>query len=184
VYGLASCVDNDLAVSKVFEIKGREFSSPLPILLASDRELSQYSPLVNSTAKRLANFFWPGALTIVLKKNEVICDSATSGLATAGFRVPANQVTRTICQFTGGAVTGTSANKTGYSAATSASEALSQLEDSPLDLIIDGGSTLSNTASTVIDCTNDVPTILRHGAISVSSLEQVLGKGVKFNEGS
>ena len=84
----------------------------------------------------------------------------------------------------GGAVTGTSANKTGYSAATSASEALSQLEGSPLDLILDGGSTLSNTPSTVIDCTNDVPTILRHGAISVSSLEQVLGKGVKFNEGS
>ena len=68
MYGLASCVNNDLAVSKVFEIKGREFSSPLPILLASDRELSQYSPLVNSTAKRLANFFWPGALTIVLEK--------------------------------------------------------------------------------------------------------------------
>ena len=98
--------------------------------------------------------------------------------------MPADRAARTICQLVGGAVTGTSANKTGHPAATSASEALSQLGDSPLELILDGGSTLSNTASTVIDCTNDVPIILRHGAISVSSLEEVLGKEVKFNEGS
>ena len=184
VYGLASCVDNELGINKVFDIKGREFSSPLPILLASEKELLKYSPLLNPTAKRLAHFFWPGALTIVLEKNVFICDSATGGLATAGFRVPADRAARTICQLVGGAVTGTSANKTGHPAATSASEALSQLGDSPLELILDGGSTLSNTASTVIDCTNDVPIILRHGAISVSSLEEVLGKEVKFNEGS
>ena len=97
--------------------------------------------------------------------------------------MPASQVTRRICSLVGGAVTVTSANKTGLPSAKSAQEAFSQLKDSSLDLIIDGGSTQSDTASTVIDCTDDVVTVLRLGAISVSSLREVLGNDVQFKEG-
>ena len=183
MYGLASRVDNDIAAKRIYEIKGRGFASPLPILLDSEVSLAQYCPYVNSLSRKLAQEFWPGALTIVLRKNEEICDSATGGLATAGFRVPASQVTRRICSLAGGAVTGTSANKTGLPSAKSAQEAFSQLKDSSLDLIIDGGSTQSDTASTVIACTDDVVTVLRLGAISVSSLREVLGNDVQFKEG-
>ena len=116
-------------------------------------------------ARALAREFWPGSLTIVLKKSARLPDALTGGLDTAGFRVPAHDVPRLLCSTTESAITGTSANKSGFPPARSAKEAFDQLKDTSVELIIDGGTTDYGAPSTIIDCSGIAPKLIRSGAI-------------------
>ena len=165
VYGLAASVSSSDAINEVFTIKNRSERNPIPVLINSVSQLSLYVEDFREVARALAHEFWPGSLTIVLKKSARLPDALTAGLDTAGFRVPAHNVPRMLCSTTGSAITGTSANKSGFPPARSAKEAFDQLKGTSVELIIDGGATDSGVPSTIIDCSGVAPKLIRSGAI-------------------
>ena len=165
VYGLAASVSCNEAINEVFIIKDRSEKSPIPVLINSENQLSLYVDDFPEMARILAQEFWPGSLTIVLKKSARLPDALSGGLDTAGFRVPAHEVPRLLCSTTGSALTGTSANKSGFPPARSAKQAFDQLKGTSVELIIDGGTTGSGTPSTIIDCSGIQPKLIRSGAI-------------------
>lgn len=165
VYGLAASVSCNEAINEVFIIKNRSEKSPIPVLINSENQLSLYVDDFPEMARILAHEFWPGSLTIVLKKSARLPDALSGGLDTAGFRVPAHEVPRLLCSTTGSALTGTSANKSGFPPARSAKQAFDQLKGTSVELIIDGGTTDSGTPSTIIDCSGIQPKLIRRGAI-------------------
>ena len=165
VYGLAASVSSSDAINEVFTIKNRFERNPIPVLINSVSQLSLYVEDFREVARALAHEFWPGSLTIVLKKSARLPDALTGGLDTAGFRVPAHNVPRMLCSTTESAITGTSANKSGFPPARSAKEAFDQLKGTSVELIIDGGATDSGVPSTIIDCSGVAPNLIRSGAI-------------------
>lgn len=170
VYGLAACVSKEEAVEKVFQIKGRPKSSPMPVLLRSIKQMHRYASEIPLVARVLGKYYWPGPLTVILKKSSILSPLVTAGLDTAGFRIPGHDVPLKLCDFTKDAIIGTSANKSGQPPATTIEEAINQLSGYPVDLFLDGGPSGSYTSSTIIDCSNDPPKILREGAISKEEL--------------
>lgn len=170
VYGLAACVSIEEAVEKVFQIKGRPKSSPMPVLLRSIKQMHRYASEIPLVARVLGKYYWPGPLTVILKKSSILSPLVTAGLDTAGFRIPGHDVPLKLCDFTKDAIIGTSANKSGQPPATTIEEAINQLSGYPVDLFLDGGPSGSYTSSTIIDCSNDPPKILREGAISKEEL--------------
>ena len=174
VYGLAASVSFDKAINEVFNIKNRSEKSPIPVLVNSTSQLSRYVDDFPEMARSLAREFWPGSLTIVLRKSPRLPDTLSGGLDTAGFRVPAHDVPRLLCSTTGSAITGTSANKSGFPPARSAKQAFDQLKGTSVELIIDGGTTNSGTPSTIIDCSGIPPKLIRTGAIAEESIWKLI----------
>lgn len=170
VYGLAACVSIEEAVEKVFQIKGRPKSSPMPVLLRSIKQMHRYASEIPLVARVLGKYYWPGPLTVILKKSSILSPLVTAGLDTAGFRIPGHDVPLKLCDFTKDAIIGTSANKSGQPPATTIEEAINQLSGYPVDLFLDGGPSGSYTSSTIIDCSNNPPKVLREGAISKEEL--------------
>ena len=174
VYGIAGIATNSIAVSKVFEVKQRDPTTPLPIFIQDISSLNNFSEFVPPLAKILASNFWPGPLTMVLEKADCIPDMATGGLKTAGFRIPNHEIAVTLCEKTGNPITGTSANISGQKAATTADEALRQFKDSSLDLIIDGGESTSSDPSTIVHFKDNEVKLIRQGVISMSDIQKLV----------
>ena len=175
VYGLAACAEHPGAVEKIFEIKNRPFHSPIPVLLNSQSQICKFVDEFPPSASGLADQFWPGALTIILRKSSLLPDVLTSGLKTAAFRVPDHDVPRVLCKAISSAITGTSANKSGSPPATNAEEAFSQLKGSSVDLILDGGVTNSRVPSSIIDCSETPPRLIRGGIVLEQELKRIIG---------
>jgi len=173
VYGLAAHAEHIGAVEKVFEIKSRPFHSPIPVLLGSQIQIRKFVDEFPPSASDLADRFWPGALTIILRKSNLLPDVLTSGLKTAGFRVPDHDVPRKLSKTISSAITGTSANKSGLPPATNAKEAFSQLNGSSVELILDGGTTDSGIPSAIIDCSECPPRVIRGGTILGQKLKKI-----------
>ena len=176
VYGIAGIATNSIAVSKVFEVKQRDPTTPLPIFIRDFSSLNNFSEFVPPLAKVLASNFWPGPLTMVLEKADCIPDVATGGLKTAGFRIPNHEIAVKLCEKTGNPITGTSANISGQKAATTADEALRQFKDSSLDLIIDGGESTSSDPSTIVHFEANEVKLIRQGVISMSDIQKLVDK--------
>lgn len=174
VYGIAGIATNSIAVSKVFEVKQRDPTTPLPIFIQDISSLNNFSEFVPPLAKILASNFWPGPLTMVLEKADCIPDVATGGLKTAGFRIPNHEIAVKLCEKTGNPITGTSANISGQKAATTADEALRQFKDSSLDLIIDGGESTSSDPSTIVHFKDNEVKLIRQGVISMSDIQKLV----------
>ena len=174
VYGIAGIATNSIAVSKVFEVKQRDPTTPLPIFIQDISSLNNFSEFVPPLAKILASNFWPGPLTMVLEKADCIPDVATGGLKTAGFRIPNHEIAVKLCEKTGNPITGTSANISGQRAATTADEALRQFKDSSLDLIIDGGESTSSDPSTIVHFKHNEVKLIREGVISISDIQKLV----------
>ena len=174
VYGLAASVSSNDAINEIFLIKNRSEKNPIPVLINSASQLSLYVDDFPEVARALAHEFWPGSLTIVLKKSARLPDALSGGLDTAGFRVPAHDVPKQLCSTTESAITGTSANKSGFPPARSAKEAFDQLKGTSVELIIDGGTTNSGTPSTIIDCSGMPPKLIRSGAIAEESIWKLI----------
>ncbi|MCI0791621.1 MAG: threonylcarbamoyl-AMP synthase [Chloroflexi bacterium] len=178
IYGLAACAFDHKAVRRVFDVKGRPDSMPMPLLLAdtadSHRCVEQDVPEV---AIRLAERFWPGALTLVLKRSAAIPDIVSAGGDTVALRVPNHPVPRLLADGLGAPITGTSANRSGEPGLTTA-DAVKDVFKDGVDLVIDAGEIPGGVASTVLDLSGGRPVLVRQGAVSVKDIEAVLGANI------
>lgn len=179
VYGIGAAAGQDAAVRKLFVLKGRSLDKPLPLLLADASDAVRVAE-VTPLAKTLARRFWPGALTIVMRKLPSYRSLALAGAATVALRVPDERLVVSIVRALGEPITGTSANRSGAPAPVTAAEVAFQL-GSMVDLIIDGGRRRSRLESTVIDITQERPAILREGAVSREEVQEALGRRVKVS---
>ena len=177
LYALAARARDDSAVLRVFEIKGREPGKPLP-LFVSDTEMAERFAVVDERARTLATRFWPGALTIVLRKLPDFDSEALSGGETVALRVPDQPFTLDVIRALGEPITATSANLSGGANPDTPEEVRRQLEGR-LDLIIDAGRCAVGVSSTIVDCTGPDITILRKGAIEEADIRAALGPGLK-----
>ncbi len=172
VYGLGANVFLPQALDKIMAAKQRPDEKSLPVLIADRDHLKDLVTSITQDAKRLMAEFWPGALTVVLRKQPQL--SALLGESTLAVRQPNSEAILALLAAAGCPLTGTSANRSGMPPATTAAEAEHQL-GSAVDLILDGGPAPGNTPSTVIDCTAQPARILRQGAVTRSALAAVLG---------
>ncbi|MEX1254448.1 MAG: L-threonylcarbamoyladenylate synthase [Dehalococcoidia bacterium] len=176
VYGLAALPSDDTAVERLFAVKRRRPDQSTPLLIASPADLARIVDDVPDVARKLIGAFWPGGLTIVLRKAPSFHSRAVVG-DTVGLRVPDHPVPRELVRLLGEPITGTSANIAGGPEPLTADDVRAQLGDS-VDLVIDGGRCPGGSPSTVVDCTTDPPRLIREGAISREEL--VRAAGVRF----
>ncbi len=177
VYGIGAAAGDDAAVRRLFAVKGRSPDKPLPLLLADVSDAARVAE-VTPLAKALACRFWPGALTIVMRKVVSYRSLALAGGDTVALRVPDHGLVRRIVRALGEPITGTSANRAGTRALMSAAEVACQMGEM-VELIIDGGQSRTGLESTVIDITHDEPEIVREGAVSRGEVEKALGQVVR-----
>jgi len=171
VYGLGCAPFNTLAVKRLIDAKGQR-KKPLPIL-ASDIEHVKIVAEVTEAAEKLARKFWPGPLTIVLKKKPRLPQTVTFGRDTVGVRVPNHPVALELLRRCDGLLIGTSANISGKKSTATAEDAANQLGDK-VDLILDGGRTTLGKGSTVINLANRRFRVERVGPISLKEIESIL----------
>ena len=173
VYGLAAAYDDDEAVDRIFRIKSRPSGLAVPLLLDDARSVERYVKDVPESFWAVAETFWPGPLTIVLRKSPLVSDKLTAGRDTVGLRVPDHQLARHISKSLDRAITGTSANLSGSPSLTTARAVIEQLGHL-VDLVIDGGNASGTTASTVLDLSGESPTILREGSITLDDIVRAI----------
>ena len=177
VYGLAANGLDGAAAARVFEVKGRPEGMPLPLLLADVADLSLCCVGVPESALSLARAFWPGSLTLVLRRSNTVPDIVAAGGDTVGIRVPDHPAPREIARLLGAPITGTSANRSSLPPATTAAEVREQIGDR-VDYVLDGGAVRAGVPSTVLDLTGPEPLILRPGGVSADAISEVLGRDV------
>ena len=171
LYGLGASLAHAPAVERVFAIKGRPTGQGIPVLIASWEQLEQVAAEVPGQALELAQRFWPGALTLVLRKRPTVPDAATGGGDTVAVRQPDHPTPLSLIAACG-PITGTSANLSGGPQPTTAQEVTRQLGGA-VDMVLDGGPALGGVPSTVLDLTMNPPVIVRLGAISIELLREV-----------
>ncbi|MBC2851285.1 threonylcarbamoyl-AMP synthase [Cetobacterium sp. 8H] len=178
VYGVGASIDSIDGINKIYTAKERNFKSPL-IALLSKRENIEKIAIIEETKKdiieKLANEYWPGALTIILKKKECVPAIMVSDGDTVGVRIPNLKLAREIIESVGGILPTTSANISGEKTPRSFEE-LSEEFKERADILIDAGESPLGVESTIIDLTKDVPVILREGAIKKEAIEKLIGK--------
>ena len=180
VYGLGANALDPSAVSKIFEIKGRPFDNPLIIHIADTKTLMTLVSQTPPRANRIIKKFWPGPVTLILKKSRTVPKITTGGLDTVAIRMPRNNVALALIRKSGLPIAAPSANISGRPSPTSAIHVKDDL-DGKIKLILDGGRTEIGIESTVIDMTQPTPVILRPGGISKESIETEIGKVVFHN---
>ncbi len=168
VYGLAADASNDAAVRKIFAAKGRPADHPLIVHIASIKELSDWAIEIPDYAFKLAEQYWPGPMTLILKKEAHVLDSVTGQQNTVGIRIPQHAVAQQLLKAFGGGLAAPSANRFGQISPTSAAHVQKHLGD-VVDIILDGGNCGIGIESTIIDCSGDSPRILRPGMITLES---------------
>ncbi len=171
VYGLAAAANNPAAIRRVFAIKERPLTQALPLVVASIEQAEQAASHIPALAYCLMRNFWPGALTLVLKKAAWVPDVLTAGSDTVAVRLPNDPIAQVLINGVGVPLVGTSANVHGRPSPTTAAQVQAQLDDK-LDMLIDGGPTTVGVESTIIDMTARPPRILRQGALSRQAIEQ------------
>ena len=174
LYGISANALDPAAAAKVFSVKDRGERSPLPIFVSDPGDLYKYGRDIPAAALCLAEVFWPGKLTIVVGKSDLVPDVVSGGLDTVGLRIPDHPTPREIVAQLGAPITATSANVSGKPALTAAQDVVAEL-GSRLDLVLDGGVLAPSAPSTVIDATADPPRILREGALSASDIQKLAG---------
>jgi L-threonylcarbamoyladenylate synthase len=175
VYGLAANALNADAVVRIFETKNRPVFDPLIVHVKDAAEVEKFAQKVPEHARLLIDKFWPGPLTLVLKKSRLIPDIVTSGLDTVGLRMPNHPLTLQLLRETGFPLAAPSANPFGYISPTSAQHVVDQLGEK-IPLILDGGPCTVGVESTIVDCSGSVPIVRRLGGISMEALAEVVGE--------
>ncbi|MDV2989278.1 MAG: L-threonylcarbamoyladenylate synthase [Dehalogenimonas sp.] len=169
VYCLAASIKFPAAVSRIFDIKGRETTKALPVLVADTiqmRQVAEMTPL----ADRLVRRFMPGGLTVILKKTSEVPDIVTGDRDTVAVRIPGHTLPLYLIKACGAPLTGTSANLSGHGSVCTAGEVSAQIGHL-VDFVLDGGSCPGGKESTIIDLTSDPPAIVREGAVEREELE-------------
>jgi L-threonylcarbamoyladenylate synthase len=181
VYGLGADASNSKAVARIYSVKGRPNDHPLIVHIASMDRMGDWARDVPEYAIALARKFWPGPMTLVLKRSELAGDFVTGGQDTVGVRVPDHVVALALLEAFekagGRGVAAPSANRFGHVSPTTAAAVVEELADylSNDDLVLDGGVCAVGVESTIIDCTGLLPRVLRPGAISTAMIEEVTG---------
>ncbi|MFF5497646.1 L-threonylcarbamoyladenylate synthase [Streptomyces aquilus] len=174
VYGLGANAEDPAAVARIFHVKGRPPSHPLIVHIGGAEQLADWVEEVPPTARLLAEHFWPGPLTLVLRRGRRVPLEATGGLETVAVRVPDHPVTLALLSAFGGGVTAPSANRFGSVSPTTSDHVRAELGDA-VDFVLDGGPCEVGVESTIVDVTGEIPSILRPGGVSREDLEAVLG---------
>lgn len=175
LYGLGADAFSDEAVAKVKRIKGRDEKKPIHAIV-EDFEAVQAYAVTHELAEILAREFWPGALTLILKKKPAYHTGIARGMDTFGVRVPRHTFCHTLARLFGGPYTTTSANKSGEASLRTVEAILEQLGNTAqdIDLVIDAGELPAREPSTVVDVSQEKPIILREGVIPASAIWDVL----------
>ncbi len=174
VYGLGADATDEKAVEKIFAAKGRPSDNPLIVHIADYEALSGIVSEIPEKAKLLMEKFWPGPLTIIMKKSDAVPLSVTAGLDTVGVRMPESETAREFIFLSGKPVAAPSANISGRPSPTTFEDVYSDMNERAA-AIIKGEPSKVGVESTVIDMTSDIPTVLRPGGITVSDLESTIG---------
>jgi L-threonylcarbamoyladenylate synthase len=175
LYALGALAGNAEAVRMLFEAKNRPLDRPLPLLLASKRDVEGIVESVPEVAERLMQSFWPGALTLVFRRAPGYRSRALGDAETVALRVPAHPVAVDLIRRAGGAVTGTSANVTGGPGPRDADEVRRQLGGA-IDFVVDAGPAPGGLESTIVDVSRGTPRLLREGAVSRADIEEIVGQ--------
>ena len=173
VYGVGVDAFNSKAIEKIYAAKKRPKDKPLPILVASLKDVLTIAENLPPVFEKLTKAFWPGALTMVIKSNSLLPVEVTAGKNTVGVRMPDNPIALALIEKFGKPLATTSANISGEREAISAEEVQASLENK-IELILDGGTTTKKIASTVLDLSVTPPVILRLGQISAKQIADVL----------
>ena len=186
VYGLGGDATDKEASKKIYAAKGRPSDNPLIVHIAKFSQLEDISKDLPENAKKLADAFWPGPLTMVVNKNNVIPYETTGGLDTVAVRMPNNPVALALIEESGCMIAAPSANTSGRPSPTKASHVYEDLSGK-IEAILDGGSVDIGLESTIVDLTEDVVTILRPGYINMDMLREVVGEvrmdpGIVYND--
>ena len=185
VYGLGADATNPDAVARIYQVKGRPADHPLIVHLADMQDIAEWSEDIPDYAIDLARSFWPGPMTLILKRSKLAEDFITGGQDTVGLRVPDHTLALAFLnafkKLGGKGVAAPSANRFGHVSPTTALAVKEELGTymNPDDLILDGGPSSVGVESTIIDCTAAAPRILRPGAVTVEMIEAVTGVHVE-----
>lgn len=184
VYGLAGNAFSEEAVVKIFEVKNRPSFDPLIVHVASIEQAEEMVQKVPSKARELAAKFWPGPLTLLLRKQTIIPDMVTSGLNTVAIRIPDHPIIRDLLQGIEFPLAAPSANPFGYVSPTTVKHVNDQLGNK-IPYILDGGDCHVGIESTIVGFYNEKPEIYRLGGITIEDIESVIGRvGVKHHSSS
>ncbi len=175
VYGLAANAFDVAAVRKIFEAKGRPQDNPLIVHISDMDDIAKLTTEFPEKAARLAEKFWPGPLTMILKKSDKVPDEVTAGLSTVAVRFPSHPVALAIISSSEVPLAAPSANLSGKPSPTTAQHVMRDLSGK-IPMIIDGGSCEVGLESTVIDLSGEVPTLLRPGGITLTQLRDTIGE--------
>ena len=174
VYGLGGDALNRESSKKIYAAKGRPSDNPLIVHIADIKDMDAIVLKVTENALKLAERFWPGPLTMILKKSDRVPLETTGGLDSVAIRMPVHKTAAAFIKAAGGYVAAPSANISGKPSPTSAKYVIQDM-DGRIDMIIDGGDSGIGLESTIVDLTGDIPVLLRPGYITVEQLREVLG---------
>jgi L-threonylcarbamoyladenylate synthase len=179
VYGLGASATNQNAINRIYEVKGRPKDHPLIVHVSSTTKLDMWAKEIPRYAWELASAFWPGPMTLILKRSKIAKDFVTGGQDTIGIRIPKNDIALTLLkefeELGGMGIAAPSANRFGAVSPTTANHVIKDidyaLQDS--DLILDGGECEIGVESTIVDCTSELPRILRPGAVLLEEVNLI-----------
>ena len=186
VYGLGADATNEKAVARIYEVKGRPTDHPLIVHISATNSLNKWAKDIPEYAIKLARSFWPGPMTLILPRTELAKDFVTGGQDNVGIRVPAHSVALALLkefESQGGyGVVAPSANRFGKVSPTCAEDVNEELSHylSGNDLVLDGGQSVFGVESTIINCTQIFPVVLRPGAITVNMIRNILGVPIEI----
>jgi len=178
VYGLGADPGNESAIDKIYRVKRRSREFPLPLLLSDASDLARFAEAVPEIAWRLADRFFPGGLTLVLRAGQSAPRAVIADNGTVALRVPDHAVPVALARGLGGAIVGTSANLSGEPDTVIADEVTRGI-GAEVDLVIDGGRCPGGKGSTVVDVTEGVPIIVREGAVSFEDISEAVGSAIR-----
>ena len=177
VYGLGADADNPAALARLYAVKGRPGEHPVIVHVGEPARLAEWAAHVPEAARRLGEAFWPGPLTVVVRRAARVLDAVTGGGDTVGVRVPDQPVALALLRAFGDGIAAPSANRFGHVSPTTAGDVRADLGDD-VDVVLDDGPCAVGVESTIVDCTADEPAILRPGGVTRERVEQVLGREV------
>lgn len=181
VYGLGADASNEMAVRRIFQAKERPADHPVIVHISHLNQLQDWAENISPEVMTLAQAFWPGPLTMILKKRPDVLGCLTGGQDTIGIRIPKHPVALALLEAFGGGLAAPSANKFTRISPTTATAVREELGES-VDFILDGGACEVGLESTIIDMSQDEPVILRPGIITAAKIASVLGKSVSLSK--
>jgi len=181
VYGLGANALNEKAAGKIYSAKGRPSDNPLIVHISKFEDIEKITKNIPWQAKKLAGSFWPGPLTMIMEKSDLVPMATTGGLDTVAIRMPSNKIALALIEASGGYIAAPSANTSGRPSPTKAAHVVQDL-DGKIDMLIDGGEVGIGLESTIVDLSDSKPVILRPGAITRQMMSDVLGCEVELDE--